>query len=179
MTATTTNNKKNAEAPAKNKNRFEKIVTDRPMYRMKECGKLPLVGHLVGLIAMPPAELTEEDKKLGRTGDWNAFVILTTEPTLACVGSEVKEIPVGTEVIVGEGAKLSTLRGYLYADKLLEVHIQTTGTVALKGNKNMRVFDIGADFENTIPRPKKYALPAALPAYKQLSQGADDADEAS
>lgn len=183
MTATTTKNEKNA-VPVKNKNRFEKIVTDRPMYRMKKCDKLPLVGHLLGLIAMPPAELTEEDKKLGRTGDWNAFVILTTEPTLACVGEDVKEIPVGTEVIVGEGAKLSELRRYLYApdynDKMLEVHIQTTGTISLKGSKNMRTFDIGFDFEHALPRPKKYALSVA-PPLKQLARGVedDDGDEAS
>jgi hypothetical protein len=184
MTATTTKNTSKTEAPVKSKNRFEKIVTDRPMYRMKKCDKLPLVGHLLGLIAMPPAELTPEDVKLGRTGEWNAFVILTTEPTLACVGEDVKEIPVGTEVIVGEGAKLSELRRYLYApdysDKMLEVHIQTTGTISLKGSKNMRTFDIGFDFEHALPRPKKYALTVA-PPLKQLARGVegDDADEAS
>lgn len=164
-----------ASANGAKADRFTKVVTDRPMYRVNKCSKMPLVGYLLGLGAMPPAALTEEQKKQGQTGHWNAYVIKTTEPTLACVGDGApEEIPVGTEVIIGESAKLNELRKFLFADKMLEVHINTTGLSSLKGGKSLRGYDIGADFDNAIPRPQQYALPATgLPPVKQLAVGED------
>lgn len=161
------------------KDRFQKVVTDRPMYRVEKCSKMPLVGHLLGLAAMPPAQITDAQRAQGQTGHWNAYVIKTTEPTLACTANDAPvEVPVGTEVIIGESAKLSELRKYLFADKILEIRIETTGKVNLQGGKTMRTYDIGADFDHPIPRPQQYALPAAgLPPMKQLSAGDVDSDE--
>ena len=179
MVETAKADKKTASDNGAKKSRFTKVVTDRPMYRVNKCEKMPLVGYLLALVQMPPAQLTEQQRLQGQTGIWNAFVIKTTEVTLACKADGApEEIPVGTEVIVGESAKLSELRKFLFADKIVEVSINTTGTVQLKGGKSMRTFDIGADFDHPIPRTQQYALPAAgLPPLKQLSAGTGGDDE--
>jgi hypothetical protein len=148
--------------------RFTKVVTDRPMYRVDKCAGKPLVGYLLALVAMPP---TSDGKA------WNAYVIKTTEITLACASkdSPAVDVPVGTEVVLGESVKLEELRKYLLADKLIEVSITTTGKQNLAGGKTMRTFDIGADFDRPIARPAQYALAsAALPPTKQLAAHNDD-----
>lgn len=160
------------------KSRFTKVITDRPMYRVDKCGDMPLVGRLLGLGAMPKAQLTEQQKRAGQTGEWNAYVILTTEPTLTCkADGPAEKTPVGVEVLLGESAKLTELRKFLFHDKIIEVSITTTGKVDLKGGKTMRTYDILADFEGTIPRPARYALPeAGLPPTKQVAVEGDEDD---
>jgi hypothetical protein len=164
------------------KSRFTKVVTDRPMYRVEKCAGKALVGHLLGLGAMPEAEVSAADRANGRTGAWNAYIVLTTEVTLACpVGSKIpEETPVGTEVMIGESAKLSELRKHLHPDKIFEVSIKPVEKIALTGGKSMWLFDIGCDFEHPQPRPAQYALAhAGLPPTKQMTAAAstNDGDE--
>ena len=178
-------NKNTGAAPAANTgngakaDRFTKIVTDRPMYRVDKCGARPLVGKLLFLARMPPAQVTEQQKKQGQTGEWNAFVFLTTEPTLACIGDGApEEVPAGTEVLLGESAKLTELRKYIYADKILEVSVFTTGKSNIGGGKSLRHYDLGADFTNPYPRPPQYELSAeGLPPIKQLAGAEGDGEE--
>ena len=177
-----TDSKAKAANGGEKKNRFTKVVTDRPMYRVEKCQGKPLVGHLLGLGAMPEVEVSAADRANGRTGAWNAYIILTTEPTLACpVGSKTaEEVPAGTQVMIGESAKLVELRKHLHQDKIFEVSIKPLEKVGLAGGKSMWTFDIGCDFQNPIPRTAEFALPsAALPPTKQMTATAstNDGDE--
>lgn len=178
--AAKTDTKKTGAANGTEKSRFTKVVTDRPMYRVESCKELPLVGRLLGLAAMPEVEVSQKDRENGRTGAWNAYVILTTEPTMACpVGSKVAEkTPAGTQVLIGESAKLAELRKHLHPDKIFEVSIKPTEKINLTGGKSMWLFDIGCDFDNPTPRTAQFALPTAgLPPTKQMSAAAGDGEE--
>jgi hypothetical protein len=153
--------------------RFKKVVTDRPTYRVETCYTKPLVGYLLGVGRMPDAQVTPQQKAQGKTGEWHAFVILTTEPTLACeTGSDTPtEVPAGMEVTLGESYQTSELRKYLRPDTMLEVSITTSGkTKKLKNGNNMRIFDIGCDYDHPVKRPMRYALQtASVPPAKQLA----------
>lgn len=175
-----TDTKTKAAANGGAKSRFTKVVTDRPMYRVEKCQGKPLIGYLLGLGAMPEVEVSAQDRANGRTGAWNAYIVKTTEVTLACpVGSKIpEEISVGTEVMIGESAKLSELRKHLHPDNLFEVSIKPVEKIQLAGGKSMWLFDIGCDFDNPIKRPAQYALASAgLPPTKQMTAAASSGDD--
>lgn len=163
--------------PAKDPNRFKPVVTDRPSYKVQFCYKKPLVGYLLGVGRMPDAPVSDKDRAQGRTGEWHAFVILTTEPTLGCeMGSDTPvDVAAGIEVTLGESYDTTELRKHLRSDVMYEVSISTSGEMKrLKNGNNKRVFEIGCDFDHPVKRPAQYALTSAAPPPKQLAQSSDE-----
>jgi hypothetical protein len=120
-------------------NRWAKVTTDRPMYKPDSCGKVPLIGFLVGRLDMPAYQ--------GKP--WSAFVIRTTEPTLAHPqgekGGTPVQIKVGQEVLIPETHRLKALARFLHPTKLIEVNIAPTHKVTTKNGLSMWEYSLAAD----------------------------------
>ncbi len=131
------------------------MPSNRPIYNPSLCKSRPLVGYLLRLQQMPEAD----------SGPWNAFVIKTTQPTLAVDGFEdaekAVEVPAGAEVLLVETTKLRDLRGFLLPDRMIEVRVTPDKLQPIGGSKKMWTYKIQANAKSAKPRPSIYGLAAA------------------
>lgn len=134
-----------SDAPTESKSRFTKIETESYMFNAEKTydalppkDKLPLIGYLVGMQAMPPIK--------GRA--WEAAVILTTEPVHALDREKnVVKLPPGSRVlipatfaIVQHFSKAASNRDYVY-----EVSIAPNKKVDIGGGQTMWTYKLGAN----------------------------------
>lgn len=169
-----------AEQASTAKSRFQTIATDRPQYKasfedvngVEKLNTTSLVGYLITKVVGLP----NPTAKPGEKQHWNAYVIKTTEPCIA-EGLEddgPRQYPAGTEVMIGETAKLSRLEELLFADRLVEVSIAPKKKVKLDGGRTMWLYDVGANPE-TMPRPRTAAMHAGRVAPQLPAAGVNGA----
>jgi hypothetical protein len=152
---------------------WETVQLDRPIYKPETCKGKALVGYLIGL----------EDMPVGDLGNWQCYVIRTTQVTFAHginlektddENDEPTEWPAGTEVLVKRTAKLMPLQRFLLRDHLIEVTITATKEHKLSGGRTLWLYSVGVNKESAIARPKHMPLVMPRPQLPAGSQGASD-----
>lgn len=124
------------------KSRFQKLSTERYMYNT-ENATAPLIGYLVDCLDMPPI----------RDKPWSAFLIRTTEPTVAMNREkEMVDVGVGEEVLVPATYQLSQMltKAASHPTLAFEVSIKPDKQIKLDGGQKMWTFEIGVN-PNPIP----------------------------
>lgn len=148
--------------------RWAKVTTDRSMYKPDTCGKVPLVGFLVAELEMPAYQ--------GKP--WSAFVIRTTEPTLAHAlgdkGSAPVSTKVGQEVLIPKTHRLKALSRFLHPTKLIEVMIAPTHKATTKNGNPMWEYSLSADPKTTKARGVLDAVVQAQAPVAQDESGDSD-----
>lgn len=120
---------------------FREIVTQRYMYNVEECGKAPLVGHLLNLLPMPPILRGKELKP------WSAFLIRTTRPTKAKNRDKVVvDVPAGSEVLIPATFELMQFmsKAATSEDKVFEVKIVPNVAIDIGGGQSLWTYVLGA-----------------------------------
>jgi hypothetical protein len=125
-------------AEANKLERFKRIETDRFMFNANKGCTKPLVGYLINMIPMTPIK--------GR--EWEAFVIKTTEPTLALNrDKELIEVSAGSEVLIPATHQLAQHfeRAVAQPTIVFEVYIRPTKKIPVGGGQEMWMYDLRAN----------------------------------
>jgi hypothetical protein len=158
----TQDNVTSADTFAKDDASFVEIVTQRYMYKADECKDTPLVGHLLNILAMPPAK--------GRP--WNAFLIRTTRPTKAMDrDKELVDVPVGSEVLISATYELSQYltKAASNEEKIFEVRIKPDIKMDIGAGQTMWTYKLAAK-----PQPARrgqFGLAAVLAPLQLVAAG--------
>jgi hypothetical protein len=125
--------------------RFRKISTEAYMFNAEKCyatlpakDRLPLVGYLLGMKAMPPIK--------GR--DWDALIIQTTEPTHALDREKnIIRVEPGTTVLIPATFEIKSqfARAALNVNSVFEVSISPKKKIDIGGGQTMWTFDLAAN----------------------------------
>lgn len=154
---------------AKDDAEFREIVTQRYMYNAEKCDKIPLVGHLLNMVEMPPIR--------GRA--WCAFLVKTTRPTRAVGRDEqIIDVPVGSEVLIPATYMLQNAlqKASLNENAIYEVKIVPTSKIDIGGGQSMWDYKLAAK-----PNPQRRSAfglaavlaPLQLPAASTQTQDND------
>lgn len=138
---------------------FQQIATQRYMYKAEECGKMPLVGHLLNLLDMPP--VTRDGEKQ----PWSAFLLRTTRPTQALNrDKELVDVPTGSEVLIAATYELAEFftKAATNKDMIFEVKIAPDKKIPIGGGMKMWTFTLAHKPEPV--RRGKFGLAAVLAA---------------
>lgn len=143
----------------------QELSLERLLWKPESCGKYPVVGYIVSINDMPPADRAENP-------DWKAFVFRATYETRGVdrEGNVVK-IEKGSEVVVPANYQLATnlARFALDSGAMHEIGVQVKGRLDIGGGKKMWQFRVVATGQ-TEERSAAYALPTTEPS-KQLTDG--------
>jgi hypothetical protein len=142
----------------------QELSLDRLLWKPESCGKFPVVGHIVSINEMPPADRAENP-------DWKAFVIRTSYETRGVDrAGNIVPIRAGSEVVVPANYELATnlARFALDPTTMHEIGIQVKGRDEIGGGKKMWRFRV-VSTGKTETRTAAYALPTV--ETKQLPEG--------
>ncbi len=116
----------------------QELSLERLMWKPAECGKFPVIGHIVSINDMPEADRAENP-------DWRAFVVQLTQPTYGLDRDKKKKrLEAGAEVIVPANWQLASnlARFALDPANVYELGIQVTGQLDVGGGKKMWQFRV-------------------------------------
>ncbi len=142
---------------------FVEIVTERYMYNVEKCGKVPLVGFMLNLLEMPPIE------RAGKMMEWSAFLIKTTAPTKGIGRDEtVLDLPIGSEVLIPATNELQKFmsRAATSETMVFEVRIIPKVKIDIGKGQEMWTYTLAAK-----PKPwprHRFGLAAVLGSIPQL-----------
>ncbi len=143
----------------------QELTLELLMWKQDTNGKYPVIGHIVSINEMPPADRKENP-------NWKAFLIALTQDTYGTDrNKEIKKVKAGSEILVPANYELTTnlARFALDPDEVHELGIQALTKVDIGGGQSMwrhRVIVISSK-----KRTGRYAL-ATPAAPKELGTGA-------
>lgn len=148
----------------------DEMALERHIWKADAVGRFPVVGFIIGLVEMPPADRKDNP-------DWKAFIVSLTHETR--VLNRQKEIVVakpGDEVIVPANFQLaSSLARFALSPEMHEIGIQAKEKIDIGGGQSMWTFRVVKTKTQPKERGQAYALPEAVT--KQL-EGKEVATEA-
>ena len=146
---------------------FQTIETDRFMYKVDACGNKALVGWLIDKIEMTPIK--------GRS--WDAFVVRTTEPSLACdrEGQVIETVP-GQEVLIPATHQLAQFmsRAAAHPSLAFKVYIKPKGKIQIGGGQSMQTYKLGVNPKGRTLQQLGIQMLRDVPQHKALPTSTTD-----
>lgn len=131
---------------------FAELRLERTIYKPEACGEVPLIGHVIQLLDMPPLED-------GR--NWQAFVFRTTHPTKGVDrAGDVVDVGVDEEIIIPATWQLASAIARFASDPgvMFEVALLPKERINIGGAKTMWTYRAAVGRKPPVVRTGPYLL---------------------
>jgi hypothetical protein len=136
---------------------FAELRLERTIYKPELCGEVPLIGHVIQLLDMPPLDDGRE---------WQAFVFRTTHVTKGVDRTgDIVDVGVDEEIIIPATWQLASALARFANDAavMFEVALLPKEKISIGGGKNMWTYRAAVGRKPPVARTGPYLLQQDAP----------------